>query len=106
VVVGRGRVIADANVSELLAGAAAGRITLRTDSVAVAEVLSGEGGVVTRTGPDTWSVSGLEPQRVVALLGAAGVPFSEIAAHRPSLEEAYLELTRNAVDYRAPGGAR
>jgi ABC-2 type transport system ATP-binding protein len=43
---------------------------------------------------------------VIAVLSAAGVPFSEVAAHRPTLEEAYLELTRNAVDYRAPGGAR
>jgi ABC-2 type transport system ATP-binding protein len=106
VVVGRGRVIADADVSELLAGAAAGRVSLRTEAVAVVDVLTAEGGAVTRTGPDTWSVSGLEPRRVIAVLGAAGVPFSEVAAHRPTLEEAYLELTRNAVDYRAPGGAR
>jgi ABC-2 type transport system ATP-binding protein len=106
VVVGRGRVIADTNVAELLAGTAAGRIAVRTDAVEVAEVLTGAGGVVTRTGPDSWSVSGLTSQRVIAVLGAAGVPFSEVAAHRPSLEDAYLELTRNAVEYRAPGGAR
>jgi ABC-2 type transport system ATP-binding protein len=106
VVVGRGKVIADTNVAELLAGAAAGRITLRTDAIEVAEVLEGVGGAVTRTGPDTWSVSGLQPQRVISVLGSAGVPFSEVAAHRPSLEEAYLELTRNAVDFRAPGGTR
>ncbi|HEY0534522.1 MAG TPA: ATP-binding cassette domain-containing protein [Actinoplanes sp.] len=106
VVVGRGRVIADAGVAQLLAGAAGDRITLRTDAIAVADVLQAEGGVATRTGPDTWSVTGLPPQRVIAALGAHGVPFSEVAAHRPSLEEAYLELTHNAVDYRAPGGAR
>jgi ABC-2 type transport system ATP-binding protein len=106
VVVGRGRVIADTNVAELLAGAAGDRITLRTDATAVADVLHGEGGVVTRTGPDAWSVTGLPPQRVIAALAAAGVPFSEVAAHRPTLEEAYLDLTRNAVDFRAPGGAR
>jgi ABC-2 type transport system ATP-binding protein len=106
VVVGRGRVIADTNVAELLAGTAAGRITLRTDANGVADVLTREGGVVTRTGPDSWSVSGLASQRVIAVLTAAEVPFSEVAAHRPSLEDAYLELTRNAVEYRAPGGAR
>jgi ABC-2 type transport system ATP-binding protein len=106
VVVGRGRVIADTNVAELLAGAAGDRITLRTEAIEVAEVLQGAGGVVTRTGPETWSVTGLQPQRVIAALGAAGVPFSEIAAHRPTLEDAYLELTRNAVDYRALGGTR
>jgi ABC-2 type transport system ATP-binding protein len=106
VVVGRGRVIADTEVAELLAGAAGDRITLHTEETAVADVLHREGGVVTRTGPDTWSVTGLGSQRVIAALLAAAVPFSEVAAHRPTLEEAYLELTRNAVDYRAPGGAR
>jgi len=106
VVIGRGRVIADAGVAELLAGTAGDRITLRTASVAVADVLSGEGGVVSRTGPDTWSVTGLPPERAIAALSAAGVPFSEIAGHRPTLEEAYFQLTRNAVDFRAPGGAR
>jgi ABC-2 type transport system ATP-binding protein len=106
VVIGRGRVIADTNVAELLAGTAAGRITLRTDAVVAADVLAGEGGVVTRTGPDSWTVSGLASQRVIAVLNAAGVPFSEVAAHRPTLEDAYLDLTGNAVEYRAPGGAR
>jgi ABC-2 type transport system ATP-binding protein len=106
VVIGRGRVIADADVAELLAGTAAGRITLRSDAIEVAEVITRAGGEVTRTGPDSWSVSGLESPRVITALGAAGVPFSEVAAHRPTLEDAYLELTRNAVDFRAPGGAR
>jgi ABC-2 type transport system ATP-binding protein len=103
VVVGRGRVLADTNVAELLAGTAAGRITLRTDADSVDEVLTRAGGVVTRTGPDEWSVSGLESRQVITALGAAGVPFSEVAAHRPSLEDAYLELTRNAVEYRGGG---
>jgi len=106
VVVGRGRVIADANVAELLAEAAGDRITLRTESSAVADVLSGEGAVVTRAGVDAWSVTGLAPERVIAALSAAGVPFSEVAGHRPTLEEAYFELTRDAVDFRAPGAAR
>jgi ABC-2 type transport system ATP-binding protein len=52
-----------------------------------------DGGVLT--------VSGLPAERITALLGAAGVPFSEVTAHRATLEEAYLELTRDAVEYRA-----
>jgi ABC-2 type transport system ATP-binding protein len=39
-------------------------------------------------------------ERVVALLGAGGVPFSEVSAHRASLEEAYMELTRDEVEFR------
>jgi len=37
----------------------------------------------------------------VALLGEHAVPFSEVSAHRATLEQAYLDLTRDAVEYRA-----
>jgi ABC-2 type transport system ATP-binding protein len=37
----------------------------------------------------------------VALLGEAAVPFSEVSAHHATLEEAYMELTRDAVEFRA-----
>ena len=44
----------------------------------------------------------------MTLLGESGVPFSEVSAHRATLEEAYMELTRDAVEFRAasrPGPA-
>jgi ABC-2 type transport system ATP-binding protein len=44
--------------------------------------------------------NGMDPE-VVAALSGRGVPFSEVAAHRASLEQAYLELTQDAVEYRA-----
>jgi ABC-2 type transport system ATP-binding protein len=37
----------------------------------------------------------------VVLLSGNAVPFSEVSAHRASLEQAYLDLTRDAVEYRA-----
>ncbi|GLY74907.1 ATP-binding cassette domain-containing protein [Actinoallomurus iriomotensis] len=102
VVVGRGRVIADAGVAELLASTARGRVTLRTTaSPDAATVLTREGATVTPSGWDTLTVSGLAAERVVALLNARAVPFSEVAPHRATLEEAYLELTRDAVQFRA-----
>jgi len=102
VVVGRGRVIADAPVSELIATASGDRVALRTSAVAsAAAALEGAGAVVTVTGADTLSVSGLAAEKVVALLTDSAVPFSEVSAHRATLEEAYMELTREAVEYRA-----
>jgi ABC-2 type transport system ATP-binding protein len=100
VVVGRGRVIADASVTELLAAASDGRITLRTTAPSAAAVLAAAGATVTATGPGTLTVSGLAPEQIVALLGERGVAFSEVSAHRATLEEAYLELTRDAVEFR------
>jgi ABC-2 type transport system ATP-binding protein len=101
VVAGRGRVIADASVARLLAAASDGRVTLRTTSAAAAAVLAEAGATVTAGGPDTLTVSGLAAEAVVELLTGKGLPFSEISAHRATLEEAYLELTRDAVEFRA-----
>ncbi|GLY68199.1 ATP-binding cassette domain-containing protein [Amycolatopsis taiwanensis] len=102
IVVGRGRVIADTGVAELIAAASGDRLTLRTtDRAQAMTVLAGAGATVAATGPDTLIVSGLPAERVVALLGAASVPFSEVTGHRASLEEAYMELTRDAVEFRA-----
>jgi ABC-2 type transport system ATP-binding protein len=102
VVVGRGRVIADASVAQLLAATANGRVTLRTAAAPSAAALLAEAGAeVTATGPGTLTVAGLAAEAVVALLNTGGVPFSEVSAHRATLEEAYLELTRDAVEFRA-----
>ncbi|MEZ0069922.1 ABC-2 type transport system ATP-binding protein [Streptacidiphilus sp. MAP12-20] len=101
VVIGRGRVVADASVRELLAAASGRRVVLRTGAPAQAAELLARAGVETSaTGPDTVTVTGTEAERVVALLVAAGVPFSEVRADRVSLEEAYWALTRDAVQYR------
>ena len=48
------------------------------------------------------TVAGMPSVDVVAVLADAKVPFSEVSAHRASLEEAYMELTRDAVEFRAP----
>ncbi len=102
VVAGRGRVIADTSVAELIASASGDRVSLRTSARTEAmTVLASAGATVAATGRDTLTVSGLPPETVVSLLGESAVPFAEVSAHRATLEEAYLELTRDAVEYRA-----
>ncbi|HUB40895.1 MAG TPA: ATP-binding cassette domain-containing protein [Streptosporangiaceae bacterium] len=106
VVVGRGKVIADTSVAKLIAAASGDRVTLRTVSRSEAmTVLAHAGATVAATNRDTLSVSGLSSEQVVARLTESGIGFSEIAAHRATLEEAYMELTRDAVEFRAqPAG--
>jgi ABC-2 type transport system ATP-binding protein len=107
VVIGRGRLIADTSVAELIAAASAGRVALRTAARAAAmRALANAGATVAATGADTLTVSGLASEKVVAALGEAGVPFSEVAVHRSTLEEAYMELTRNAVEFRPAEATR
>jgi ABC-2 type transport system ATP-binding protein len=102
VVVGRGRLVADTSVVDLISAASGDRVTLRTSARSAAmTVLAQAGATVAATERDTLIVSGLAPERIVMLLGASSVPFSEVSAHRATLEEAYMELTRDAVEFRA-----
>jgi ABC-2 type transport system ATP-binding protein len=102
VVIGRGRAIADTSVADLITAASGNRVAVRTTARPDAmRVLAQAGAAVAAGGRDAVTVSGLPPDRVVALLGRSGIPFSEVSAHHATLEEAYLELTRDAAEFRA-----
>jgi ABC-2 type transport system ATP-binding protein len=102
VVVGRGQVIADTSVAHLIASASGDRVQLRTSARTDAmTVLAHAGATIAVTGADTMTVSGLGAEKIVALLTESAIPFAEVSAHRATLEEAYMELTRDAVEFRA-----
>jgi ABC-2 type transport system ATP-binding protein len=63
-------------------------------------ILAHAGATIAATERDTLTINGLSAERIVALLNEGGVGFSEISAHRATLEEAYMELTRDAVEFR------
>jgi ABC-2 type transport system ATP-binding protein len=101
VIVGRGKVIADTSTRDLLAAASGDRVTLRTAArPEAAAALEAAGATVAVTGQHALTIAGLPAERVVAVLSAKAVPFSEVAAHRATLEQAYLDLTRDAVEFR------
>jgi ABC-2 type transport system ATP-binding protein len=108
-VIGRGRIVADTTVADLISAASAGLVRLRTVArMEAAAVLTSAGATVAVTAPDTLTISGLASERVVELLGENSIAFSEVSGHQASLEEAYMELTRDAVEFRAatpPTGA-
>ena len=109
VIVGRGKVIADTSTRDLLAAVSGDRALLRTtDPDRAAMVLERAGASVTVTGAGLLTVTGLGTGQISALLAGQAVPFSELSAHRATLEEAYLGLTQDVVEYRAeaPGGVR
>ncbi|MCW2932549.1 MAG: lantibiotic transport ATP-binding protein [Actinomycetia bacterium] len=106
VVAGRGMVIADTSVADLIARASNGQVQVRTPARDEAvTALAQAGGRVAVLDADLLTISNLPSERVVAVLTTAGIAFTEISAHRASLEEAYMELTRDAVEFRAVSGA-
>jgi ABC-2 type transport system ATP-binding protein len=105
-VIGRGRMIADISVADLLAAASKDRVMVRTtDRGAATTVLAQAGGTVAISDHDLLAVSGLPPGRIAELLGSNGVQFSGLAPHRATLEEAYMELTKDSVEFRGTPAA-
>jgi ABC-2 type transport system ATP-binding protein len=103
IVIGRGRLIADTSVDDLVAAASGDQVVLRTGQrSAVMTVLANAGATVAATDRDAITVRGLAAEGIIALLNANDLPFSEVAQHRASLEEAYMELTRDAVEFNSP----
>jgi ABC-2 type transport system ATP-binding protein len=107
IVIGRGRLIADVAVRDLLDATADARVTLRTpEPTRALALLAGAGGTVTSTDSDTLSVAGLDAARIADLAAEQGLRLTELAPQRATLEEAYLRLTRDAVEYTAGGDGR
>jgi ABC-2 type transport system ATP-binding protein len=105
VVIGLGRVIADTSVADLIAAASGDRVTVRTTASAEATaVLRSAGAQAETTGPDVLTINAISAERIVALLAANSIPFTEVSPHQTSLEEAYMALTSDAVEFRAAPG--
>ena len=103
IVIGRGRLIADTGMEEFVARAAPGVVRVRsTDPAALAALLRSRDGAVAEAGDGGLAVSGLTTDQVGRLAGAAGITLLELTAQQASLEEAFVDLTRDAVEFRAP----
>jgi ABC-2 type transport system ATP-binding protein len=103
VVIGRGRLIADATVEDMVANASRERVEVRTAQKAEAmTALAGTAGAtVAAVDHDLVTVTGLDGAAVARVLTGAGVTFSELRRHRATLEAAYMELTRGQLEFAA-----
>jgi ABC-2 type transport system ATP-binding protein len=100
IVLGRGRIVADAPVNEILANASGGSVKVRTPQIAqLGPLLESEGASATATAPDLLSVTGIAAQRVGEIAAGAGVVLYELTPLTGSLEDAYMELTRDSIEY-------
>jgi ABC-2 type transport system ATP-binding protein len=107
VVIGRGRLIAETTVADLLASASKDQVEVMTDQRAEAtSVLANAGATISMQGPDSVIAQGLPSDAIARLLTAAGVSFAELRRHHATLEEAYMDLTRGTVEFVADEGGR
>jgi ABC-2 type transport system ATP-binding protein len=111
VVIGRGRLVADCSTEEFIERSTQRSVLVRTpDGAQLAELLRGKGATVTTTDEGDLDVTGLEAPRIAELAAADGLVLHELSTRRGSLEDAFMELTKDAVEYDAgvpaTGGAK
>jgi ABC-2 type transport system ATP-binding protein len=103
IVIGRGKLIADTGVEEFIAGTARDTVRVRTtDPEGLATLLRAPDVTVASDQDGALTVTGLTTDRVGTVAGAAGITLLELTAHRASLEEAFIDMTSDAVEFRAP----
>jgi ABC-2 type transport system ATP-binding protein len=103
IVIGRGRLIADTSTEALIASAAPDLVRVRsTDPDTLAALLRSPDVTVSRDEDGALTVSGLSTDQVGTVAGAAGITLLELTPQQASLEEAFMDLTRDAVEFRAP----
>ena len=102
IVVGRGRLIADAGVAELLAGASGTAVRVRSPEASqLRRLLAGPGISVTEAQAGVLVVRGLDPAHIGAVARGHHLAIHELAVEQASLEEAFMEMTAGAGEYRA-----
>ncbi|GGM87558.1 multidrug ABC transporter ATP-binding protein [Lentzea pudingi] len=100
VVVGRGRLVADVPMAELITSVERGVHVRSPRTSELVEVLSGNGVRISSVTSDVLDVIGLSVEDIAARALRAGIPLFELTPQQASLEEAYADLTRDVVEYR------
>jgi ABC-2 type transport system ATP-binding protein len=99
VIVGRGRLIAETTMDDLLGGATEIVRVRTTDIDLLTDALRSRGATVTLDRDATLTVSGSSSDEVGAIARATGATLQELSEHRNSLEQRYMQLTQDSTEY-------
>lgn len=106
VVVGRGRVIADVPMQQIIAGASSGAVTVRSPRAAeLAIALAGEGVTVTPVDREVLEITGLSAAQIGQRALDEHIVLHGLTPQEASLEEAFMDMTRDAIDFHAHLGS-
>jgi ABC-2 type transport system ATP-binding protein len=102
IIIGHGKLIAQAAIGELLAAGSGSYVRVRSpEADELAAALEARGAAVTRQGDGVLAVTGASTDDIGELARARGFTLAELAARQASLEDRYMELTRDTADYRS-----
>jgi ABC-2 type transport system ATP-binding protein len=100
IVIGRGRLIADCPTDEFVARGSQPAVRVSSpDARTLATVLTGQGAQVSADGVGALIVTGLDAPRIAELAAAQGLVLYELSPQRASLEDAFMQLTQDSVEF-------
>jgi ABC-2 type transport system ATP-binding protein len=101
IVIGRGKLIADTSVDDFVRRASGSRVLVRTpQATGLRELVLGPGVSVTSSQPEVLEVTGLGAKEIGELAAQNGIVLHELTPLQASLEEAFMELTREDVEFK------
>ncbi len=102
IVIGRGRIIADAPVKDIIAGTRQTRTLVRTGAaLQLSTLLTGNGVTVDQSEPETLEVTGMDSRSIARIALDNGILLYELTPQVSSLEDAYFDLTKDEVEYHS-----
>jgi len=101
VVLGRGRLISDTSVDDFTGHAAAGVLVRTPETARLGQVLAAPGVTVINDGTDLLRVSGITAEQVGTAAWRAHLPVYELTPTHASLEEAFMQVTQDSIEYHA-----
>jgi ABC-2 type transport system ATP-binding protein len=107
-VIGKGRLIADSSVDEFVRSSSRQSVHVRSPQAAELAACCREAGATVQAGtdPDVIEITGMDSAEAGKLAAAHGITLFELIPVRASLEEAFMELTRESVEYQAARATR
>lgn len=106
VVVGRGRVLADVPMQQLISGASTGTVSVRSPrATELARALAADGVTIVQPDANSLEVTGLTVEQIGQTALDEGIVLHGLVVHEASLEEAFMDMTRDAVDFHAHLGS-
>ncbi len=102
IVIGRGRLLREQSIADFISDAAGQVVRVRSpDSRQLADILAGDGVVVRDVAEGMLEVEGLSSDEIGTAAAEAALTLFELSTQVASLEEAYMALTEDSIDYRS-----
>jgi ABC-2 type transport system ATP-binding protein len=102
IVIGQGKLLRDEGINSFIESSSEHWVLVRSPQLAELSTQLEAAGATVKPGPEgSIEVAGLDSSAIGDLAAAGGLTLHELATHRASLEDAFMDLTHDSVQYRA-----